>query len=275
MAPETRRRAMDIKKMIVVCVMAIAVNMISAMPVVCAEADIKDTVSVPQVSNAIHVGMSQKELFKIYHEGDVQKFEKNGNKEILVFDDILSPDPNDTITFYLVDGKVNSWDKNTVIFPDNAELRATIHAGMSKEDLLAIYPIGNLKRYTRSTGSEIWTFNDILSPAPYDTITFQIVDGKVKKWERNSSVADVDALSAAKPDAEKTISKADTGAAEKVAALVAAAEKEAKDERKRYSDSYMSQSTDEHDIMRMKQNERRSSIRSYNWYYNGGLYYYR
>jgi hypothetical protein len=98
------------------------------------------------------------------------------------------------------------------------------------------------------------------------------VDGKVKRWENNSSVVDAGALSKTKSAADINMSKTETTAALTAAA---AANKEAVAERNKYSNTPQSFSKDEHDIMRMKQNERRSYIRSTNWYYNRGLYYYR
>lgn len=175
---------MYIKKATVACIIMISISMISAVSIVCAEVDSRNSASASQASNVFHVGMSKDDLFKIYHRGDIRKFEERGNEEVFVFDDTLTPVPDDTITFYLIDGKVKEWDKNIVIFPTDEGLTSAI-PGISKEDLLRIYNIGNLKAYSRNGNEEIGTFYDISTSDPDDTITFYLVDGKVKSWTRS------------------------------------------------------------------------------------------
>lgn len=174
---------MVIKRMMVVCVIAVTISMISVVPIVCAEEDSNNPVSVSQVSSAVYVSMSKEDLFKIYQRGNIKKYEKKDNEEVFVFDDRYTLSPNDTITFYLVDGKVKSWDKNQVIFPTDEGLRSTIRTDISKEELLKIFPIGNLKLYTKSGNKEVGTFSNILTSDPDDIITFCLVDGKVKSWD--------------------------------------------------------------------------------------------
>ena len=263
---------MDIKKIIVVCITAITINMISVVSIVCVDADSQDPVSASQASNTIHIGMSKKDLFKIYQLGDIEKYERKDNKEALVFDDILTSNPDDTITFYIVDGKVNSWDKNKVTFPTDEGLKSTIHVGMSKNDLLKLYPIGNLKSYARSGNTEVGTFNDILTSDPDDTVTFYLVDGKISRWDKKTAASSADARLKAKPDAD---ADADADARILKAVSDADARIKARAERSRYnnpSQSY-SASTYEDNLMKTKQQERRSSVRSDNWQYNGGLHY--
>lgn len=162
------------------CVMAIAMIVISAVPVTCEEAG---------GQNDVRIGMSKEELLEIYHRGDIRKFERNGNEETFVFDDLSTFIPDDTITFHLVDGKVKSWDKKEVTFQDNERMRSALHPGITKEDLLKIYNIGNLKAYTRTGNEEIGTFHEILTSDPDDTITFRLVDGRVKSWSRSKMIS--------------------------------------------------------------------------------------
>ena len=365
---------MDIKKILAICITAIAINTISVMSITCVEAASQDPVSAPQVSSTIHIGMPKEDLFKIYHRSDIKKFERRDNEEVFVFDDILTSDPDDTITFYLVDGKVKEYDKNIVIFPTDEGLRSVIHPNISKEDLLKIYPIGNLKLYTKNGNKEVGTFYDILTSDPDSTITFYLVDGKVKSWRRNKvifptkedlhkifpignlkaharsdnveaetfyniltsdpndtitfylvdgkvsswaldteasaadvkllaeSVADVklktkadaDARSKANADARfkaeadadarsNARSEADARSKAKAEAdfkeilLRAKSDADARikamEERSRHDNYSQSHPTAEDDIIKSKQQNRASSIRSNNWNYNGGLYY--
>ena len=348
---------MSIKKSVSVFIAAVSIAMISAVSVVCAEEGGKGSVSAPQAGNAVQAGMSKDALFKIYNRGDIRKFEKNGNEEVFVFDDILTSAPDDTITFYLVDDKVKSWDKNEVIFPTDEESRSAIRSGISKENLLKIYNIGNLTAYTRSGNKEVGTFYDILTSDSDDTITFYLVDGKVKSWKRSRVVfptreelhkmfplekckayaksgdteaetfpniltsgpddtvtfyliggkvsswelnteasvarvrfidetmaaavlkarseadarskavsAEADARSKAKAEADfkAMISSAETDLAARTRAM---------EERSRYNNYSQNYSTGVDDIVKAKQQNRISSVRSSNWSYNGGLCY--
>ncbi len=58
------------------------------------------------------------------HFGNLKSYERSGNMEVGTFNDILTSDPNDTITFYLVDGKVSRWDKKTATSDADARSRA-------------------------------------------------------------------------------------------------------------------------------------------------------
>ena len=75
---------MGIKKVIVACSIAVTINMISSMPVMCIAADSKDPVSAAQGGSTIYVGMPKKDLFEIYQFGNIQKYEKKDNKEVFV-----------------------------------------------------------------------------------------------------------------------------------------------------------------------------------------------
>lgn len=179
---------MNTKKIINICIIMVIVNMTSVMPIFCAEADSQAPVSASQAGTAIHVNMPKEDLSKIYRRGDIRKYERKDNEEVFVFDDILTSGPGDTITVYLVDGKVSSWDKNIVTFPVDEGSRSAIRNDITKEELLKIYPIGNLKLYTRNGNKEVGTFYDILTSDSDATITFYLVDGKVKSWERNKMI---------------------------------------------------------------------------------------
>ena len=180
---------MKIKKILVICIIVIVISMISVMHVICVEVDDRGLVSSPQASDAIHIGMSKEDLHKIYRLGDIRKYERKDNEEVFVFDDTLTSGSDDTVTVHLIDGKVKSWDKNRVIFPTDKGLRSAIHPDILKEDLLKIYPIGNLKSYTKNDNKEVGVFDDISTSDPDDTITFYMIDGKVKSWKRNKVIS--------------------------------------------------------------------------------------
>ena len=163
----------------------------------------------------------------------------------MVFDDILTPDPDDTITFYLVDGKVNAWDKNKPVFLKGDNLGSVIHTGMTKEDLFKLYNTGNLKGYSRKDDEETLVFDDIFTPDPDDTITFHLTGGQVKSWDKNT---------------------ADFSTSQRLKAI---------EERARYASSAQSYTTDTASYAKEKEDTRRDRIYSggYNWYYGGGLHY--
>ena len=190
-----------------------------------------------------YIGMSRSDLLDIYKMGNVKEYEKKDNEEVIVFDDIFTSNPGDTITFNLTGGKVDSFDKNIITFLTDTGLQAALYAGMPKADLLKIYHPGNLKAYSRNANEEIMVFDDILTSDPDDTITFHIADGKVKKWDKKTAVF------------------------EKSAQLKAA------EERSRYAHPAGDYVPYEYQVMQGKQGSRRSSVRSSSWGYRSGLYY--
>jgi flagellar basal body L-ring protein FlgH len=59
----------------------------------------------------VYPGMPKEELYQIYPVKYQIKHIANENREMIVFDDYLTNDPGDTVTFYVKDGKVAWWDK--------------------------------------------------------------------------------------------------------------------------------------------------------------------
>lgn len=72
----------------------------------------------------LYEGMTRRELYEIYPPRLHKDYNKNANEEWVVFDDILTDDLKDTITVYLVDGKVKGWNKVPVPIDPKDRLKA-------------------------------------------------------------------------------------------------------------------------------------------------------
>ena len=59
-----------------------------------------------------YVGMTKDELFEIYPSEHQTNYFQKFNADVYTFDDYLSEDEGDTITFCLKEGKIAWWDKN-------------------------------------------------------------------------------------------------------------------------------------------------------------------
>lgn len=199
--------------------------------------------SASDTVNTVYVGTSRDQLLKIGGMEHIKKYERKGNEEVIVFDDVATATPGDTITFYLVDGKVRSWDKNIVIFPDDMETKSLLRTGMSKAELYEIYKPGNIQRYDRSGAKETIVFDDIYSSHPDDTIVFYLDDGLVSSWESGKD--------AVTPEERLRVIE----------------------ERNKYASRSQGGATYEDSMMKAKESARASRIRSGCWYYRGGLYY--
>lgn len=195
--------------------------------------------------NDSYIGMKREDLLKIYTSGNIKEYKKKDNKEVVVFDDILTSKPDDTITFYLIDGKVRAWDKRKIKFPDEGELKSAVLTGMTKENLLNIYYPGNLIEYKKTGNEEILVFDDILTSDPDDTITFYLIDGKVSSLDK------------------------------KKYALSPEMRLKAVQERTSYAASHKSYPSSSDNLMAAKQQNRSSSVslRRDSWYYRNGLHY--
>jgi len=172
------------KRSVFVFIAAVFIIMVSVISFAyTSNADSRDTAPAAKANNALYVGMPKEHLFKLYNPCNIKEYDKSGNKEFLVFDNVTTSDSDDTITFQLVDGKVTEWNKRKFIFPDDKKLKSTIFVGMSKKDLFDIYHPGNLIKYEKKDDGVVMVFDDILSSDPNDKILFYLVDDKVEAWK--------------------------------------------------------------------------------------------
>ncbi|MCX5679228.1 MAG: hypothetical protein NTZ95_00905 [Candidatus Omnitrophica bacterium] len=210
-----------------------------------AQANSQNPVSTLGADKGVYTGMPKNDLLKIYSLSHVKKYERRANEEVLVFDDIVTSNPDDTVTFYLVDGKIKSWDKNKVSFPTDKTAQSAIYIGMPKEDLYKIYNPGNIKKYKKEDGEEVLIFDDILTSGPDDTVTFYLINGKVAAWDKN---------------------KVTITPEERLKAV---------EERSRYTVHSQDGASYEYGDMKAKEQGRLNRINSERsgWYYNRGLYY--
>lgn len=193
-----------------------------------------------------YYGMTKEDLLKKFTTGSIKEYKRKGNKEAVVFDDVATSVYDDTITFYLVDGRVAAWDKRRIDFPESEEaMTEAVFLGMSKENLYGIYHPGNLKEYKRDGGKEIMIFDDIFSADPNDTITFDLVNGKITAFRKEK------------------------------AEITPEARLKAIQERARFAVSNTSLPSSSDDLMLKKERDRASDVRTRrdNWYYRGGLYW--
>lgn len=140
--------------------------------------------NTPSSSPEIYVGMPKDKIYKVYPLRYQIKDYTKDKMEVMVFNDYITPQIGDTITFYLKDGKVEWWDKvqapQTKQAPDNPK----IYAGMSRKEVYEAYPVKyQLQDYVKGA-MEIIIFNDYLTADAGDTITFYLKDGKVDWWDK-------------------------------------------------------------------------------------------
>jgi hypothetical protein len=192
-------------------------------------------------TKTVYVGMNREELINVYGIENLKQYEKRGNIEILAFDHLATPESNDIAVFRLINGKTVKWDKDTSAFEIDKSLVSQLRVGMSKDDVLEIYPIGNLKSYKIDGIEKIAVFDDILTSDPTDTITFYLSNDKITHWNKDAHVSNAES------------------------------KEEAKKERARYStndsqqyDAYLKS------IIGAKQGNRLGSTRSQTSYYNYG-----
>lgn len=237
--------AMDIKKLIVICFFAVTLSVIGGGNFIYAQAGAQESVPKTDTGSGAYEGMQKNDLLKIFGLSHVKKYEKRGNEEVFVFDDILTSNPDDTVTFYLVDGRVKAWDKNKIIFPDDSESKSAIYVGMPREELYKIYAPGNVKKYEKKGREETLMFDDILTSNSDDILTFHLKDGKVTSWGKDQNVITPE---------------------ERLKAVM---------ERSKYATSYQSGSSQGDSSMKSKEQNRLAHIRNQNrgWNYNRGLYY--
>jgi len=60
----------------------------------------------------VHVGMSKSDLLKAFTGFKQRGSQKEGNEEWITFSNWATEGPTDTVTFYLLDGKVRDWQNN-------------------------------------------------------------------------------------------------------------------------------------------------------------------
>ena len=60
----------------------------------------------------VYVGMSKSELMRVFTGFQQRSFHKEGNEEWVTFSDWETEESTDTVTFYLLDGKVRDWQNN-------------------------------------------------------------------------------------------------------------------------------------------------------------------
>ena len=139
---------------------------------------------IPSGGQMIYVGMPKNELYKVYPpKYQLKDYVKNG-LEVMIFDDYITPQIGDTITFYLEDGKVGWWDKVRAPQQKTASDSVKIYAGMSRKEVYDAYPLQyQLQDYLKGN-MEMIIFDDYLTPEVGDTITFYLKDDKVTWWDK-------------------------------------------------------------------------------------------
>ena len=101
-----------------------------------------DKVQTPQEKKAadnvkIYAGMSRKEVYDAYPiKYQLQDYLK-GSMEMMIFDDYLTAEIGDTITFYLKDGKVTWWDKVQANATPEERLKAILNRSAHAQDNLS------------------------------------------------------------------------------------------------------------------------------------------
>lgn len=118
----------------------------------------------------VYKGMTKEKLYEAYPAiYQIQHYEK-GDMEVIMFDDYLTKDIGDTVTFYLKNGKVDWWDKVQVnATPEDrlaAVMNRTTHAqqGLSQDDSSLIRTVGGIKegRHLDNMGAGIGTLKRYL-----------------------------------------------------------------------------------------------------------------
>lgn len=57
----------------------------------------------------VYVGMPKEDLYKVFTQLQQKGYYKQGNEEWITFSNWTTKEPDDTVTFYLRDGKVKGW----------------------------------------------------------------------------------------------------------------------------------------------------------------------
>ncbi len=68
----------------------------------------------------IYIGMSKEDLYKVLSEVQQIDHRQEGSEEWITFSDWTTEERRDLITFHLVDGKVEGWEKpkKKIVFPE-------------------------------------------------------------------------------------------------------------------------------------------------------------
>lgn len=133
----------------------------------------------------LYVGMTKEELYKAYPSKYQINARATGNLEVIIFNDYLTSQAGDIITFYLANGKVEGWDKIPRPTTKKMPQKEKLYTGMPREGIYEIYPLKyQLQDYTGGN-LEVIIFDDYLTNEAGDTITFYIKKGKVIAWDKN------------------------------------------------------------------------------------------
>ncbi len=132
----------------------------------------------------IAVGMPKENIYAVYPAQYQLKDYVKGGVEVIVFNDYLTSNKGDTITFYLKDGKVYWWDKVQGPKTNISSEDQKIYTGMTKEKLYQAYPARYQIQCYEKGNMEVIMFDDYLTKDIGDTITFYLKDGKVDWWDK-------------------------------------------------------------------------------------------
>jgi hypothetical protein len=61
---------------------------------------------------AVYEGMPREDLYKVFTDLQQKDYRKEGNEEWITFSDWTTEERGDLITFHLVDGRVEGWERH-------------------------------------------------------------------------------------------------------------------------------------------------------------------